>query len=118
MPNVTLYHNPRCSKSRETLKLLQDNHIEPTIIEYLKSPPSTKALKSLIQQLEITPRQLLRTKESLYKEIGLDQPEVTDEKIISAMHDNPVLIERPIVVNHDNQRAAIGRPPEAILNIL
>jgi arsenate reductase (glutaredoxin) len=113
---VTIYHNPRCSKSREMLALLQSKGIEPTVIEYLKTPPSEATLKMLVKQLGIKPRQLLRTKEEQFKAAGLDKAAVTDAQIIAAMVKHPVLIERPIVVA--NGRAALGRPPEAVLAIL
>lgn len=113
---VTIYHNPRCSKSRETLALLQENGIEPKVVEYLKTPPSAATLKTLLEQLGISARELLRTKEDEYKAAGLDKTNVTDAQIIAAMVKHPVLIERPIVVA--NGKARIGRPPEAVLDIL
>jgi len=115
-PTVTIYHNPRCSKSRETLALLQSKGIEPTVIEYLKTPPTEATLKTLLKQLGIKPRQLLRTKEEAFKAAGLDRAAVTDAQIVAAMARHPVLIERPIVVA--NGRASLGRPPEAVLAIL
>lgn len=116
MPKVKIYHNPRCTKSRQTLQLLRDQDIEPEVIEYLKTPPTTKELKNILNYLNITPRDLLRTKESVFKTLQLDNPELTNNDIIQAMVDNPILIERPIVVA--NHKAAIGRPPENILGIL
>lgn len=113
---VTIYHNPRCSKSRETLALLRERGIEPDVIEYLKDPPSAATLKALLKQLGIKPRELLRTKEEAYKAAGLDRPGVSDEQVIAAMVEHPVLIERPIVVA--NKKAALGRPPETVLKIL
>lgn len=113
---VTIYHNPRCSKSRETLALLQSKGIEPTIVEYLKDPPSAATLKKLLKQLGLKPRELLRTKEEEYSAAGLDRSSVSDARVIAAMVEHPVLIERPIVVA--NGKAAIGRPPEAVLAIL
>jgi arsenate reductase len=113
---VTIYYNPRCSKSRETLALLQSKGIEPTVVEYLKSPPSAATLKTLLKQLGLKPRELLRTKEDEYKAAGLDKATVSDAQVIAAMVEHPVLIERPIVVA--NGKAAIGRPPEAVLAIL
>jgi arsenate reductase (glutaredoxin) len=115
-PTVTIYHNPRCSKSRETLALMQSRGIEPTVIEYLKSPPTEASLKTLLKQLGIKPRELLRTGEEAFKAEGLDGAAVTDAQIVAAMARHPVLIERPIVVA--NGRAALGRPPEAVLAIL
>jgi len=113
---VTIYHNPRCSKSRQTLKLLQDKGIEPRIVEYLRTPPDKETLRHLITMLGISPRELLRRKEAPYKELGLADPQKSDEEIIAAMVEHPVLIERPIVVK--DERAALGRPPEQVLEIL
>lgn len=114
--SVTIYHNPRCSKSRETLKLLQDRGIEPTVVEYLKTPPDAATLRELLGLLGIAPRQLLRKGEAPYKELALANPELGDEALIEAMASHPVLIERPIVVA--NGKAALGRPPENVLAIL
>lgn len=115
--SITIYHNPRCSKSRQTLELLNDNHCETTIVEYLHTPPDADTLRHVLQLLGITPRQLLRTGEDEYKALGLADPSLEDEAIIQAMVNHPRLIERPIVVV-DNQRAVIGRPPERVLEIL
>jgi len=114
--NITIYHNPRCSKSRETLQLLKNHGIEPVIIEYLKSPPSAEELDSILQKLGMEPRELMRTKEAEYKELGLADKSLDRLALIDAMIKHPILIERPIVVA--NGKAAIGRPPEAILSIL
>ncbi|RLU01519.1 arsenate reductase (glutaredoxin) [Ketobacter sp.] len=111
-----IYHNPRCSKSRETLKLLQDNGIDPEIILYLETPPDAKTLKGLLKQLGLKPRQLMRTKEAEYKAQGLDNPDLSDDDLVAAMIATPKLIERPIVVN--GKKAALGRPPEQVLEIL
>ena len=113
---VSIYHNPRCSKSRQTLQLLLDRGIEPEIIEYLKTPPSNTRLKELLKLLGLQPRQLMRRKEKAYKEAGLGDDSLSSDQLILAMVDNPVLIERPIVLA--NGKAAIGRPPENILDIL
>ena len=113
---VTIYHNPRCSKSRETLKLLEDRGIQPRIVEYLKTPPSATELKRILGLLGASPRELMRTKEDEYKTLGLRDVD-SDAQLIAAMHENPVLIERPIVVV-DDSRAALGRPPENVLKIL
>ncbi|HLW28919.1 MAG TPA: arsenate reductase (glutaredoxin) [Kiloniellales bacterium] len=113
---VTIYHNPRCSKSRQTLKLLQDKGVEPRIVEYLQTPPDAETLRRLIALLGISPRDLLRRKEAPYKELNLADPEKSDEEIIAAMTQHPILIERPIVVK--DERAALGRPPEQVLDIL
>lgn len=113
---VTIYHNPRCSKSRQTLSLLEEKGVEIDIIEYLKTPLNVNTLKDIIQKLGITPRQLLRKNEEEYKLLGLDKQNVSDEQIIEAMVKNPKLIERPIVIYHG--KAALGRPPENVLTIL
>lgn len=113
---ITIYHNPRCSKSRETLKLLQDKGIEPEIREYLKDIPSAQELSELLQKLGIGARDLLRKKEAEYKEAGLDDTSLDDAAVIEAMIRHPKLIERPVVINGD--RARIGRPPESVLEIL
>lgn len=111
---VTIYHNPRCSKSRATLALLQDSGVEPVVVEYLKDPPSAAELKRILAMLRMRPRELMRRKES--QEAGLDDPGLSDEALIEAMVSNPVVIERPIAVHGD--RARLGRPPEAVLEIL
>ena len=116
MSDTTIYHNPRCSKSRQTLALLQENGVEPTVVEYLKETPDAATLKAVIEKLGITPRELLRTKEAEYKEHGLNDKKVGDDAIIQAMIESPKLIERPIVVKGDEAR--IGRPPEQVLEII
>lgn len=116
MTNITFFHNPRCSKSRETLALLEQNQHTVSIIKYLETPPSIATISELIALLGFhSPRQLMRQKESLYTALNLGE-EVDDATLIAAMHQNPSLIERPIVVA--NGKAAIGRPPEAVLSIL
>lgn len=114
--SITIYHNPRCSKSRQTLALLQERGIEPVVIEYLKTPPDAATLKSLLGKLKLSARELMRTKETAYKENGLADPQLSDTALIRAMVEEPVLIERPIVVN--GKKAVIGRPPENVLNII
>ncbi len=114
--SVTLYHNPRCSKSRQTLQLLQERGIEPVVIEYLKTPPDAQTLRTLLQRLGIGPRDLMRRKEKEYRELGLDDPALSDDDLIRAMVEHPRLIERPIVVT--DKGAAIGRPPENVLEVL
>lgn len=116
MAAVKIYHNPRCSKSRQTLELLQQHGIEPEVVEYLKAVPSTAEITTLLHQLGFTSaRELMRSKEEAFKAQNLDQ--VTDEAaLIQAMHEHPKLIERPIVVV--GERARLGRPPEAVLDIL
>ena len=113
---VTIYHNPRCSKSRATLELLKNNGIEPRIIEYLKTPPDVKTLKDILAKLGMQPRELMRKNEPAYLDAGLDNEKLRNDALIKAMIDHPILIERPIVVA--NNKAAIGRPPESVLKII
>ncbi len=113
---ISIYHNPRCSKSRQTLQLLQDKGLEPEIILYLETPPDKAALKALLRKLKINARQLLRKGETEYKDNQLSNPELSDEQLIDFMLRYPRLIERPIVVAGD--KAAIGRPPESVLDII
>lgn len=113
---IKIYHNPRCSKSRETLALLEENSVTPEVIEYLKDVPSVDDIKQLLSMLNFdSARQLMRTKETIYKELELSS-ESDERKLIEAMVANPKLIERPIVINAD--KAAIGRPPESVLAII
>ena len=116
MPNVSIYHNPRCSKSRQTLALLEENNCEIDIIEYLKTPVTVEQITDILTKLNIAPRELMRVKETEYKQQGLSDPSLTQEQLIQAMIDTPKLIERPIVLA--NNKAAIGRPPENVLTIL
>ncbi len=117
MKDVTIYHNPRCSKSRETLALLEQHDIKPQVVLYLDTPPSVATLKELLQQLDFSDaRQLMRTKEELYKTLNLADKALTQAQLLQAMSDNPKLIERPIVVYQGQAR--IGRPPEQVLEIL
>jgi arsenate reductase len=114
---VTIYHNPRCSKSRETLALLEKKGITPKVVEYLKEPPSAATLKKIVKMLGLpSARDLMRKKEPPYKDLKLDNPALSEDKLIAAMVENPVLIERPIVVT--DGKAALGRPPESVLKIL
>lgn len=113
---TTIYHNPKCGTSRRTLELLREKGEEPTVIEYLKTPPSRDELLSLLSAMRMEPRSLLRKKEALYGELGLDDPSVSDDAIIDAMLENPILIERPIVVTSKGVR--LCRPSEAVLEIL
>ena len=113
---VTIYHNPRCSKSRQTLALLNERGLEIDIVEYLKTPPDAATLAGLLVGLGLEPRQLLRKTEAAYKELGLDDPALDRAALIAAMVETPILIERPIVVA--GARVALGRPPEAVLEIL
>lgn len=113
---VTIYHNPRCSKSRQALKLLTERGVEPGVVEYLKTPPDAAKLGRLLDLLGLEPRQLMRRKEAPYKALGLDDAGLDRAALIRAMVENPILIERPIVVA--NGKAALGRPPEAVLEVL
>lgn len=114
--SVKIYHNPRCTKSRETLALLEQQGVTAEVVEYLKTPPSHAELQEILSKLGIKPRQLMRTKEAEYKENGLDDASLTDSDLIEAMVRIPKLIERPIVIS--NGKAAIGRPPQNVLEIL
>ncbi|WP_286238319.1 arsenate reductase (glutaredoxin) [Neptuniibacter halophilus] len=116
MSEVIIYHNPRCSKSRQTLALLEENGVEPQIRKYLEDAPSADELRQVLSQLGITARQLLRNKEAEYKENGLDDTSLSEAQIIDVMTRVPKLIERPIVIKGDQAR--IGRPPESVLEIL
>lgn len=116
MTDTIIYHNPRCSKSRQTLELLKEKGVEPQIVEYLKTPPDADTLRELLNKLGMKPRDLMRKKEKEYKELGLDNPELSDEELIQAMVEHPRLIERPIVVN--SNKVALGRPPENVLEII
>lgn len=116
MSEIKIFHNPRCSKSRQTLALLEEQGIQPQIIEYLKTPPTTAQLSDIINMLTVEPRSLLRKGETLYKELALTDLSLSDEQLIDIMCKNPKLIERPIVIN--NGKAKIGRPPESVLDIL
>ena len=111
-----IYHNPRCSKSRQTLALLEERGIEPEIVLYLETPPDAKEINSLLGKLGIGARQLLRKGEDAYKENNLKDTSLTDAQLVAAMVQHPKLIERPIVVNGD--KARLGRPPEQVLEIL
>ena len=113
---IRIFHNPRCSKSRATLALLQERGIEPEITLYLESPPDAGELKSILHKLGLEARELMRKGEAEFREQGLAAESLTEEELIAAMVDSPRLIERPIVLAHG--RAAIGRPPEAVLGIL
>jgi arsenate reductase len=113
---LTLYHNPRCSSSRAALKLLEDRGQSPEILLYLETPPTASQLKELLAKLGIGARALMRTKEPIYKELGLNDASHGDAALIRAMAENPILIERPILVA--GKRAVIGRPPERVLELL
>lgn len=114
--STILYHNPRCSKSRQTLALLEEQGISPRIIRYLETAPSEAELTELLEKLGCGARDLLRTGETAYKELALANTELSEAELVQAMHQHPKLIQRPIFVN--GARAAIGRPPEAVLEII
>jgi arsenate reductase len=113
---VVIYHNPKCSKSRETLQILQDNHIEPEIIDYLEDPPTALALKNIIALLGVSARDLMRSTEPAHKEANLDDDSLSDDDIIKAICEYPALLQRPIVIFGD--KAIIGRPPGRVLEII
>lgn len=116
MSNVTIYHNPRCSKSRQTLELLQQSGVDADVVEYLSSPPDSDQLDHILTLLKLEPRELIRTNEAEYKAQGMDNPDLTREQLIDLMVQYPKVIQRPIVLKEG--RAAIGRPPESVLEIL
>jgi arsenate reductase len=113
---VTIYHNPRCSKCRGAMEILEEKGIETEVVEYLKTPPDKVTLEQLLIMLKMEPRELMRKGEPDYKQAGLDNPALTRDQLIEAMVQHPVLIERPIVVS--NGKAVIGRPPDRIVDIL
>ncbi|MCP4934030.1 MAG: arsenate reductase (glutaredoxin) [bacterium] len=114
--SVKIYHNPRCSTCRQTMTLLDENGVEPEVIEYLETPPSEAELKEILDMLGIKPRDLMRKKEKIYKELELSDESLPDHALIMAMVNHPHLIERPIVVK--DGKAAVGRPPKLVLDIL
>ncbi|MEJ2132926.1 MAG: arsenate reductase (glutaredoxin) [Gammaproteobacteria bacterium] len=116
MAEVVIYHNPRCSKSRQTMALLEERGIEPTVVKYLEAPPTAAKLRELLTLLGMTPRELMRKKEAPYQELDLANQALSETALIDAMVENPILIERPIV--EANGKAALGRPPESVLEIL
>ncbi|RDV27588.1 arsenate reductase (glutaredoxin) [Alteromonas aestuariivivens] len=117
MSRVTILHNPRCSKSRQTLALLQEQGVEPDVIEYLKTPLTVDELRTLYSKLNLkTVTAMMRTKEAEFKQAGLDLENVSEDAYFQAMAETPKLLERPVVIN--GARARIGRPPEAVLEIL
>ncbi len=111
-----IYHNPRCSKSRQTLQLLKENDIEPEVVEYLVNPPTVAKLKEIISLLGVEPRSIIRKGEEVYKSSGADNLSLNDSQLIALMVAHPKLIERPIVLA--NGKAALGRPPEKVLEII
>jgi len=116
MSDIKILHNPRCSKSRQTLALLEDKGIEPEVIKYLDTPPNATELKAILQKLGISARDLLRKGEDDYKALNLKDPNLSEDALIDAMVKHPKLIERPIVIN--NNQARLGRPPESVLDII
>lgn len=113
---LEIWHNPRCSKSRQTLELLRSQGHEPIVIEYLNTPPTAARLKEILKMLDLQPRQLMRRNEAVYKEQGIDDEALDANQLVAAMVAHPKLIERPIVIN--GTKAALGRPPEQVLSIL
>ncbi|KUM44002.1 arsenate reductase (glutaredoxin) [Pseudomonas sp. EpS/L25] len=116
MSEIVLYHNPRCSKSRAALELLQSRELAVSVLPYLETPPDAATLRALLAKLGLAARQLLRTGEDAYRELNLADPALDDEALIAAMVAHPRLIERPIAVR--GERAVVGRPPERVLEIL
>jgi arsenate reductase len=116
MTSFKIYHNPRCSKSRQTLDIIQQQGYQPEIIKYLESPPSVSELKKILSLLKIQPRELMRENEKDYKENNMRNPSLSTSQLIDLMHKFPKVIERPIVLN--KSKAVIGRPPESVLSIL
>jgi len=114
--STTIYHNPRCSTSRNVLQALRDAGLEPTVIEYLKTPPSRQTLAGLIQQAGLSVREAVRAKEPLYQELGLDAPQVDDDALLDAMVEHPILINRPFVVTERGAR--LCRPAETVQELL
>ena len=111
-----IYHNPRCSKSRQTLELLSEKGVETEIIEYLNTPPDAEALEKILKGLKMEPRELMRKGQDEYKSLGLDDESLSRDALINAMIENPILIERPIVIT--NNGIAIGRPIDNVIKIL
>lgn len=113
---LTIYHNPRCSKSRQTLALIEEANADVEIVEYLKNPPSIETLATILELLGVSPRAMMRIKEDEYKEQGLADENISSDELLAAMAATPKLIERPIVVS--GNKACIGRPPENVLALL
>ena len=116
MSDITIFHNNRCSNSRGALQILRDKGMEPNIVDYIATPLTAAELSELVEHLGVPVRELLRTKETAYKELGLDNPAVTDAQILMAVAQHPVLLNRPIVVTPKG--AALCRPPEKVLELL
>ena len=113
---IVIYHNPACSKSRETLQLLESHHCAPEIIDYLEDPPSPAELKRIVGLLGVSARDLMRTTEAVYRDAELDDDSLSDDEIIEAICEYPALLQRPIVIAGD--RAVIGRPPTRVLDLI
>ncbi len=113
---ITIWHNPRCSKSRQTLEILNDLGLRPTVVAYLKTPPRPEELRDVLRRLDMRPRDLMRTREATWRDLGLDKANLSDDDLIQAMHEHPILIERPVVLA--GTRAVIGRPPERVLDLV
>lgn len=113
---TTIYHNPKCSTSRNALALIQASGEKPEVVEYLKTPPSREYLVELLHKMQMSPRELMRSKEAVFTELGLDNPEVSDDQLIDAMVANPILINRPIVVT--DKGAVLCRPLERVFEVL
>ena len=116
MSKATIWHNPRCSKSRETLALLEERGVKTDVRLYLDDPPDAETLRAALKKLKMAPRELMRRKEAIYKELGLADESLSDEQLIAAMVEHPKLIERPVVIL--GRRAALGRPPQDVLALL
>jgi len=114
--DVTIYHNPHCSKSRQTLQLLEAHGVRPTVVEYLRTPPDEAGLRHILDLLGVEPRAIMRSDEAEYREAGLDDPNLSRDELIHALLAHPRLIQRPIVIS--GNRAVLGRPPEKVLEIL
>lgn len=116
MMSMTIYHNPRCSKSRQALALLRGRGVEPEIVEYLKTPPDAKALRAILKKLGLKARDIMRKGEAPYRELGLADPAKSEDELIAAIAAHPILLERPIVVKGSD--AILGRPPEDVLKLV
>lgn len=114
--NITIYHNPRCSKSRQTLALLTENGVQPTVVLYLQTPPSTQELAKIGDALGLSPREFMRSNEDAYKSLNLADQTLSDVELYQTMAEHPKLIERPIVVK--GKKAVLGRPPENVLKLI
>jgi len=113
---ITVWHNPRCSKSRQAVSLLREHGVEPEIVEYLKNPPSAGDLDAVLRMLGMEPRELMRSKENEFRELGLKDKSLSRDQLIAAMVEHPRLIERPVAISGD--RAVLGRPTERVLELL